>query len=544
MKGIKCIGLLTLFITCLLSLSLFSNVSAIENFNVYWRSYQISGQSVVNQSGYNQSGTNVKLLDYVTNETRFLKGFSADFAVSDNSNYTYKTLSVILDMWQPATTGNTFNSNVPYMFAFGSSTGTKSTTTGCSFSNGVNAQGVNNPNHAVWTCKLDWSDGGVVSNAQLIIGTTGDATSDSPNVAFTMSPGNSANSPANADVYAYSLSYTLSGSNDPSVDYLVDISSGINETNSLIQEQIENDNQNTQEIIKSNQHCETSPNLLNLQDGSFNNFNLTSNDINLDTNSITLVANSTVGAQYVIWYPDLTFDPSISYSFSGKAKKINSANSRILLRWQGSNDYSNWSNTTDIYQNYSPVIGNEYSFTSNINGYKYYRFWFYNFATTPVSLGETTSYFDLQMESGPKTSFVPYGEEICKNYNEEISDFLRDDTPPSVDTSSVSNSAGWLPAGPVDSILTLPVVFIQSILSAFNNDLCRDVVLPLPYLENQYLTLPCMRPLLNQMGFLTIYEVVGSVISMFLVYNTLKWLYKFVDDTLTFRENNDFGGIG
>lgn len=129
---------------------------------------------------------------------------------------------------------------------------------------------------------------------------------------------------------------------------------------------------------------------------------------------------------------------------------------------------------------------------------------------------------------------------------QEQTDWLKDDTPPNVDVdSALADSAGWLPAGPVDSILTLPITFMQGIVNVLTgSDECRAVNLPLPFVGGN-LVLPCMRPILNQMGFLTIYEVVGSVVSMFIIWNTLKWLYEFVDKTLTFREDNSglWGGL-
>lgn len=128
----------------------------------------------------------------------------------------------------------------------------------------------------------------------------------------------------------------------------------------------------------------------------------------------------------------------------------------------------------------------------------------------------------------------------------EQTDWLKDDTPPDVDVdTALVDPAGWLPAGPVDSILTIPIQFMQGIINVLTgSDNCQPINLPLPYVDDT-LVLPCMRPILNQMGFLTIYEVVGGVVSMFIIWETLKWLYEFVDKTLSFREDNSglWGGL-
>lgn len=114
---------------------------------------------------------------------------------------------------------------------------------------------------------------------------------------------------------------------------------------------------------------------------------------------------------------------------------------------------------------------------------------------------------------------------------------ITDDTPPD-NLNALSNSAGWLPAGPVDSILNLPLNFLNSL---FNNlsKTCTPVKLPLPYV-NKELELPCVNSLYAQIdGVPTwINTTVGLIASAFILFSYLLRLYKYIDDTLTFRENN------
>lgn len=131
------------------------------------------------------------------------------------------------------------------------------------------------------------------------------------------------------------------------------------------------------------------------------------------------------------------------------------------------------------------------------------------------------------------------------NQNQQTYDYLTDNTPPSADTSVLSGSAGWLPPGPVDSILNLPIQLVQGIVGVFTNtNTCTPIQLPLGIIDYT-LEIPCMRPFFELAGVNIVWNTVGSIISAFLVYNTLKWLYKFVDDTLTFRENEStmWGGL-
>lgn len=110
--------------------------------------------------------------------------------------------------------------------------------------------------------------------------------------------------------------------------------------------------------------------------------------------------------------------------------------------------------------------------------------------------------------------------------------------------SNLVDFAGYLPPGPVDSILTLPLTFMNNYYSAFTSSSCNPVVVPFPFLENQYFSLPCGNTLINNMGFINWWETIGAIFGGYCLYKYLLNLYKWVDRTLTFRENTlpDWGG--
>jgi hypothetical protein len=58
------------------------NTFAADNFLVYYRSYQIGSNPVVNEYGYNQSGSSVTILDYNSNQIKLLKGFTVENNIS------------------------------------------------------------------------------------------------------------------------------------------------------------------------------------------------------------------------------------------------------------------------------------------------------------------------------------------------------------------------------------------------------------------------------------------------------------------------------
>lgn len=125
---------------------------------------------------------------------------------------------------------------------------------------------------------------------------------------------------------------------------------------------------------------------------------------------------------------------------------------------------------------------------------------------------------------------------------QNIQNSIVDETPPTL--SGLSSSAGWLPAGPVDSILNLPLTMLNSLLNNLGNS-CTPLDLPLPYV-NRTLTLPCLNSIYSQIDGLSVWiNGIATIASAFILYSYLLKLYKWVDDTLTFRENNhcDWGGV-
>ena len=109
----------------------------------------------------------------------------------------------------------------------------------------------------------------------------------------------------------------------------------------------------------------------------------------------------------------------------------------------------------------------------------------------------------------------------------------------------LNNSAGWLPPGPLDSILNLPLSFLNN-LSTNLSKTCQPVTLPLPFVDKT-LDLPCLNSIYSQIDGLDAWITgIGAIASVFILFTYLINLYKWVDDTLTFRENNyidNWGGM-
>ena len=162
--------------------------------------------------------------------------------------------------------------------------------------------------------------------------------------------------------------------------------------------------------------------------------------------------------------------------------------------------------------------------------------------------GEYTFYPMLSRENA--TNYEQYGKQVCKNRIDDTNDKLNnidstinDSSLP--DTSGYGNVAGWLPPGPVDSLINLPLTLFTSLTDSLSKT-CQSINLPLPYI-NEVLPLPCINDIYSQIDGLTTWiNSIGVIVSAFILFSYLLKLYKWVDDTLSFRENNhldNWGGV-
>lgn len=127
--------------------------------------------------------------------------------------------------------------------------------------------------------------------------------------------------------------------------------------------------------------------------------------------------------------------------------------------------------------------------------------------------------------------------------NEKLEDIYTTITDTSLDTGKLENSAGWLPAGPVDSILNLPLSLYENLLDILQDgQSCPVLQVNLPFVD-EVLPIPCLSDIFSRIEGLNVFWTwVGTISGAFLLFYYLINLYKWVDATLTFRENNHFGG--
>lgn len=120
---------------------------------------------------------------------------------------------------------------------------------------------------------------------------------------------------------------------------------------------------------------------------------------------------------------------------------------------------------------------------------------------------------------------------------DNIDDTLTDTTVPSAD--GLSGSAGWLPPGPVDSLLTLPLTMLQNVSNNLTGQ-CQSVTLPLPFVHKN-ITLPCLKDVYSQIDGLSIWiESIGVIASAFILFGYLINLYNFVESVSSLKDTGYF----
>lgn len=259
----------------------------------------------------------------------------------------------------------------------------------------------------------------------------------------------------------------------------------------------------------------------------------------------------------------------VLFSSSTNGHKLDLYNSGSFQGWNGSNWSSNYISSKSISTSYDKGSGKVYisilfTLSNNVSRIFYQMkssnvgAWVWNsnvgndnayyFISSNLVKVDNPSDALLEEQINQNNTIINQNDTIINQNTEtnnkldDINDSLTDETPP--DTSGLSGAAGWLPAGPVDSLINLPLAFFNSISRDLGSS-CKPVKLPLPYV-NKDLTLPCMSSFYEGIKINSFIDWVGLIASAFILFSYLLKLYKWVDDTLTFRENNhldNWGGV-
>lgn len=275
-----------------------------------------------------------------------------------------------------------------------------------------------------------------------------------------------------------------------------------------MEQSIIDSNKETQEVIKDQfNSCRESKNLLNVPENyslkGYQDFN-----INLTAGTYTISANSieSTGLRQLMLLTE---------------------NGTEVLVFALSSDY--------LYRTFT--------LSQNIDTLR-----IYSADTYANSQNITTIFNGLMLEKGTsKSQYEPYGEEICSNKIDETNDKLdnlqgaiTDSSSPN--TGALENSAGWLPPGPLDSVLNLPLSLFNALTTNLNKS-CNPINIPLPFV-NKNITLPCINTLYEQIGITSFLSWIGVIVSGLMLYTYLLKLYKWIEDRISLNETHNVDSWG
>lgn len=312
------------------------------------------------------------------------------------------------------------------------------------------------------------------------------------------------------------------------------IDNATNNTNNIIN----NNNSNTESIINSNKET---------QQIIKDQFNTCRDSYNLFSSS--LFDKSGPYALYEL-------KDNTSYTLSLKLKEGKSIPSGLYVGFtSGQYDSSNMPKRLFIVENGSfrtNIPNSNGTYYRTVNDNSIYKFvWFYS---KNINIED---YFDVMLtESSSLLDYEPYGEKICTNKLDEANEtskgifgklkdlfnWLTNDD--DADVSGVGNVAGWLPAGPLDSLINLPLTMLTNINSSLNKT-CSPLEVNLPYV-NKTVEIPCLNTIFNQItGLNSFWTWVGMIGSVLILYRYLINLYNYYDKLTDLQANfiSDWGSV-
>lgn len=194
----------------------------------------------------------------------------------------------------------------------------------------------------------------------------------------------------------------------------------------------------------------------------------------------------------------------------------------------------------DIWEDSSTTTTYKIAMYNNRNNFTF-RLYYPNTRTIRVNSIYTSNNLPSRVTD---VSAITKEQEKTNQKLDNINSSLTDSSPISLD--KLNNTTGWLPAGPVDSILNLPLSLLNNLSTNLNKQ-CTPISLNIPFLDkNNTLVLPCLANTLseNVEDFDTFYSWLGLVVSCLLLYKYLMSLYVWVDNVLMLRLEmyEDFGG--
>lgn len=241
--------------------------------------------------------------------------------------------------------------------------------------------------------------------------------------------------------------------------------------------------------------------------------------------------------------PNVSYITNTNQEGGFRNGNVNSVNLNIACKVPDGYNGTLYKFYFQIYSWEIPAGGADYFRVSSYWNFDRFTMNTLNITITDIYITDTDNYTNdkiLASQGKGQQVIINQNGQIIDNTNstnqklDDLNKNITDDTPP--DFNGLKNSAGWLPKGPVDSIINLPLSLLENIQDNLGKT-CQPVSLPLPFV-NKNIDLPCINSLYSQIeGMNTFFNWCGVVASVFILFRYLIYLYNRVDSTLTLREN-------
>lgn len=312
----------------------------------------------------------------------------------------------------------------------------------------------------------------------------------------------------------------------------------INNNNSNTESIINNNNSNTQDIINSNKDT---------QQVIKDQFNTCYTPINIIK---SLKASSTTYIEYFL-NKDIDYTKTIYLNLNSD---IALGNTGIIFYYASGSSFSAINVNLNTSSSISFTLTQEQIslLSSSTGNYPYLRL----YRRSGNSLDFTSVTISNIALSNYNVDYDKYGTEICSNKLDEANEtskgifgklkdlfsWLTNDD--EADVSSAGDVAGWLPPGPLDSLINLPLTMLTNINSSLNKT-CSPLEVNLPYV-NKTVEIPCLNTIFNQItGLNSFWTWVGMIGSVLILYRYLINLYNYYDKLTDLQANfiSDWGSV-
>lgn len=163
-------------------------------------------------------------------------------------------------------------------------------------------------------------------------------------------------------------------------------------------------------------------------------------------------------------------------------------------------------------------------------------------ATGTVNLG--ISKFNTYLLD-PATAIQDANDKLIDNQNKNHQETIDTITDSSVDGDNISSLGGTvLPTnGALSSILNMPITFFNTLLNNLDPDTCLSSTIKLPFVDYEF-TYPCARNLLNDLGALDFYELIGTLVGGLAIFKYLIYMGKEMKKMQDLESSGaEFGGL-